>query len=206
MATYQVADCTEPWLDMNGVYSEVGTYGGKTLYGFGTMMLFWMEDAQTWGLGTTPHPCYAESSGGNADGPESSRAAWSELFYNGRPTVTLVEGGPAGHKITGFVGNCTHNLPPGVAQSGTTVALTGDASDSMDTAGDGLFEFADLADGNYHLAASQAGHTFKPAAGQDVVVSGEDTGPWYFQAYTVGESGAQALIRQGFAWQFGGEH
>lgn len=115
-------------------------------------------------------------------------ADWVDVYAMGAAPTVVVDGGAAGHSLSVFVGNCTRNLPPGAAQSGTTITLSGDASDTAETGVDGIATFTDLADGDYHLAAAQTGYTFKPAAGIDVEMAGEDVWKVNFYAYTVGQS------------------
>ena len=74
-------------------------------------------------------------------------------------------GGVVFYKITGQVNDAS-----GSGLDGVTVTLTGDASDSVVTAGGGLYEFAGLNPGSYTVTPTKAGYTFDPTSAAVTIV------------------------------------
>jgi len=58
---------------------------------------------------------------------------------------------------------------------GVTVDLSGDATDSTETDGDGYFEFTGLLAGTYTLTATLEDYTFDPESIDDIEISGADS-------------------------------
>ena len=60
--------------------------------------------------------------------------------------------------------------------TGVTVTLSGDASDSVVTGGDGTYVFEDLPDGDYTVTPSLTGYTFSPASTNVTINNGNQSG------------------------------
>lgn len=74
-------------------------------------------------------------------------------------------GGVVTFDITGQINDAS-----GSGLDGVTVTLTGDASDSVVTAGGGLYEFTGLNPGSYTVTPTKAGYTFDPTSAAVTIV------------------------------------
>jgi hypothetical protein len=99
--------------------------------------------------------------------------------YSFSPTstnVTIASGNQTGKDFTSA--ELTYTLSgtvSGYSVSGVTITLTGDASDSTTTAGDGTYSFT-LPDGSYTVTPTKTGSTFSPTSTNVTISGGNQTG------------------------------
>ncbi|MHC4180724.1 MAG: carboxypeptidase regulatory-like domain-containing protein, partial [Planctomycetota bacterium] len=79
----------------------------------------------------------------------------------------------------------TINDSAGAGLDGVTVTLTGDASDSVVTAGGGAYQFTGLAAGSYTVTPTKAGSTFLPASAAVTIVAANKTATTMAQVWDI---------------------
>ncbi len=77
----------------------------------------------------------------------------------------------------------------GDVQAGVTVALSGDATGSTVSAGDGSFSFGGLSNGTYTVTPNLAGYSFAPASRAVTVAGADETGVDFTATATGGPAG-----------------
>ena len=93
--------------------------------------------------------------------------------------------------VTNFVGTELYSIfgaildSAGVPLDGVTVTLSGDASDSVETAAGAPYEFNGLSNGNYTVTPTLAGSTFSPDHIDVVVADGDESIADMQQVYTL---------------------
>lgn len=89
-------------------------------------------------------------------------------------------GGAPTYTISGTI-----NDSAGAGLDGVTVTLTGDASDSVVTAGGGAYEFTGLVAGAYTVTPTKAGNTFLPASANVTIVGANKTATTMAQVWQI---------------------